>query len=92
MCLAVPAKILSIDGFTAEVDFGGVHRQISLQLLPEAQVGDYVLIHTGFAIGVVDPEEARMTLEMLREMSEMDPLSADGAIPTYTGYSDGAVP
>jgi hydrogenase expression/formation protein HypC len=69
MCLAVPAKILQITpDQLATVDFGGVQRVISVQLLPEARPGDYVLIHTGFAIGVIDEEEARITLDMLAEM------------------------
>ena len=68
MCLAVIAKILQIDGATAEASFGGVRRRISLQLLPEAQVGDYVLVHTGFAIAVVDPAEAEATLALLAEV------------------------
>ena len=71
MCLAVPAKILEITpDQLATVDFGGVQRVISVQLLPEARVGDYVLIHTGFAIGVIDETEARATLALLREMEE----------------------
>jgi hydrogenase expression/formation protein HypC len=74
MCLAVPAKILSIKGPQAEVEFGGVRRVISVQLLPEAQVGDYVLVHTGFAISLVDPAEAEITLDLLREMGDLDPL------------------
>ena len=72
MCLAIPAQILSIDGFMAEANFGGVHRLISLQLLPQAQIGDYVLVHTGFAISIVDPEEAHITLDLLRQMSAVD--------------------
>ncbi len=71
MCLAVPAKILAITpDQLATVDFGGVQRVISVQLLPEARVGDYVLIHTGFAIGVIDETEAQETLSLLREMEE----------------------
>ena len=74
MCLAVPAQILTIqDDFLAQVEFGGIRRIISLQLLPQAQVGDYVLVHTGFAISIVDPEEARITLDLLRQMSDLDP-------------------
>ncbi len=68
MCLAVIAKILQIDGVMAEASFGGVRRSISLQLLPEAQVGDYVLVHTGFAIAVVDPAEAEATLALLNQV------------------------
>ena len=71
MCLAIPALIKSIDGYRAEVEIGGVTRQASLQLTPEAGVGDYVLLHTGYAINVIDPEEAEETLKLLREISEI---------------------
>lgn len=81
MCLAVPARILSIDGVLAEVEFGRVRRTISLQLLPQAQVGDYVLVHTGFAISVIDPEEARITLELLEQMGELEPLDPEEMRP-----------
>jgi len=55
----------------ATVELGGVRRQISLILTPEAQVGDYVIVHTGFALNVLDEEEARETLEILRAMEEL---------------------
>jgi hydrogenase expression/formation protein HypC len=71
MCLAIPALIKSIDGYQAEADIDGVVRQVSLQLTPEARVGDYVLLHTGYAISVIDPAEAEETLKLLREMSEI---------------------
>ena len=70
MCLAIPALIKSINGQQAEVDIEGVTRDASLQLTPEAKVGDYVLLHTGYSISVIDPEEAEETLKLLREMSE----------------------
>jgi hydrogenase expression/formation protein HypC len=70
MCLAIPALIKSINGQQAMVDIEGVTRDASLQLTPEAKVGDYVLLHTGYAISVIDPEEAEETLKLLREMSE----------------------
>jgi len=70
MCLAIPALIKSIDGYQAEADIEGVTRQVSLQLTPEAKVGDYVLLHTGYAINVIDPDEAEETLKLLREISE----------------------
>jgi hydrogenase expression/formation protein HypC len=73
MCLAIPALIKSIDGQQAVVDIEGVTRDASLQLTPEAKVGDYVLLHTGYAISVIDPEEAEETLKLLREMSEASP-------------------
>lgn len=71
MCLAIPALITSIEGTTAQAEIGGVERAISLALTPEAGVGDYVLVHTGFAIGVVDQEEARETLRLLEELAEL---------------------
>jgi hydrogenase expression/formation protein HypC len=70
MCLAVPALIKSINGQQAVVDIEGVTRDISLQLTPEASVGDYVLLHTGYAISIIDAAEAEETLKLLREMSE----------------------
>ena len=71
MCLAIPALIKSIDGQQAEVDIAGVTRQASLQLTPDAKVGDYVLLHTGYAISVIDAAEAEETLKLLREISEV---------------------
>jgi hydrogenase expression/formation protein HypC len=70
MCLAIPALIKSIQGTQAEVDIEGVRRQVSLQLTPEARTGDYVLLHTGYAIAVIDPDEAAETLKLLREITE----------------------
>jgi hydrogenase expression/formation protein HypC len=71
VCLAVPLRIETIEGETALVELGGVRRQVSLVLTPEAQVGDYVMIHTGFALSVLDEEEALETLELFRSMEEM---------------------
>ena len=70
MCLAIPAVIKSINGQQAVADIEGVTRDISLELTPEAKVGDYVLLHTGYAISIIDAEEAEETLKLLREMSE----------------------
>ncbi len=70
MCLAIPALVKSIDGVEAEVEIGGVSRKASIMLTPEARVGDYVLLHTGYAISVVDEEEAQETLELLTELVE----------------------
>lgn len=72
MCLAIPALIRSIEGYQAEVEIGGVKRVVSLQLVPEAKIGDYVLIHTGYAISVVDEEEAQETLRLLAELAGSD--------------------
>jgi len=70
MCLAIPAQVKSIDGYEAEVDIDGVIRQASIQLTPDAKVGDYVLLHTGYAINIIDEDDARETLELLKELSE----------------------
>lgn len=70
MCLAIPALVKSINGYQAEVDIAGISRQVSIQLTPDVKVGDYVLLHTGYAINVIDPEEAEETLKLLRELGE----------------------
>ena len=70
MCLAIPAKVLEIDGNVAQVELGGIVRPIALDLCPDVSVGDYVLIHTGFAIQRMDEGEAKETLDLLREMAE----------------------
>jgi hydrogenase expression/formation protein HypC len=67
MCLAVPGKILSIEGKDADVDFGGVTRKVNVSLV-KANVGEYVIIHAGFAIQVVDREEAEETIKIWEEM------------------------
>lgn len=69
MCLAVPAKIVDRVDMMATVEVSGVTRQVSLMLLPDAKVGDYVLVHAGFAIQTVDEEEAKRTLELFEEMA-----------------------
>jgi hydrogenase expression/formation protein HypC len=68
MCLAVPAKIIDRQDMMATVEVSGVIRKVSMMLLPDAKVGDYVLVHAGFAIQTVDEEEARRTLELLEEL------------------------
>jgi len=70
MCLAIPVRVHAIDGTAAKVELSGVMRDISLMLTPEAKVGDYVLVHTGFAIGVLDEEEAAETLALFAELEE----------------------
>ena len=70
MCLAIPGKIKSInEGKIAEVDFDGIMRTASMDMLPKAKVGDYVLVHAGFAIEIVDEQEAQKTLDLLKELS-----------------------
>jgi len=72
MCLAIPARVKSIEGFEAEVEIGGVSRKASIMLTPEAKVGDYVLLHTGYAINVIDEEEAEETLKLFEEIAEAE--------------------
>jgi len=72
MCLAVPALIRSIDGQIAEVDMGGTTHRASLMMVPEAKVGDYVLLHTGYAIQIIDQEEALKTLRIFEEMGMIE--------------------
>jgi hydrogenase expression/formation protein HypC len=76
MCLAVPGKILSIEGTdpvfrTGKVSFGGIVKQINLAYVPEAGVDDYVLVHVGFAISTIDEEEANQVFEYLKQMGEL---------------------
>lgn len=75
MCLAIPGEVLRIDeedGLPqADVRFAGIHRRVCLACTPEAKPGDYVLVHAGFAIALLDEQEARKTLEMLREIGEV---------------------
>lgn len=71
MCLAIPALILSLDGDSAEVDIGGVQRRIGTMLTPQVKVGDYVLLHTGFSIGILEPDEAEETLAVFRELADV---------------------
>ena len=68
MCLAVPALVKEIDGNSALVEMSGTTYQANIQLTPEVRVGDYVLLHTGYAINVIDEEEAQETIKLFREM------------------------
>jgi hydrogenase expression/formation protein HypC len=70
MCLAIPARILSLDGMKAIVEIGGVTREASVMLLEDAAVGDWVIVHAGFAIEKLHPEEAEQTLALFREMAD----------------------
>lgn len=73
MCLSVPAKILEINGTVAKASIGGSIIDVSLQLVDDAKIGDYVLVHTGFALEKIDEKEARKTLDLLNDMVEEDP-------------------
>ncbi|ANI16257.1 TPA: HypC/HybG/HupF family hydrogenase formation chaperone [Pseudomonas aeruginosa] len=69
MCLAIPAEVVELrDNDQALVDLGGIRKEISLALVSGAQVGDYVIVHVGYALGLIDPEEARRTLAMFNEL------------------------
>ncbi len=74
MCLAIPAKIIEKKDLLATVDVNTVTRDVSLMLLPEANVGDWVLIHAGFAIQTIDEEEAHKTWELLKEIEQYEEL------------------
>ncbi len=71
MCLAIPSKIMSIDDGIAEVDVAGITRKASLQLAPDAKIGDYVLLHAGFAIQVLDENEALESLKLWEAIGEI---------------------
>ena len=75
MCLAIPGKVLSCDRDTSpvmgEVSFGGIRKKVCLEWVPEVRVGDYVIVHVGFAISTVDEEEAQQVFEYLRKMGEL---------------------
>lgn len=70
MCLGIPGRVIEIEKNVAKVDVGGVLREISIDLCPDVSIGEYVLIHTGFAIQKVDEKEAEGTLDLLRKMAE----------------------
>jgi len=77
MCLAVPGKITSIDESNpelkmAKVNFNGVTKDVCVQWLPEVKVGEYVLVHVGFALNKIDEKDAEETLQMLKEMGDID--------------------
>lgn len=80
MCLALPARVCALaDDGNAVVELGGVRKTISVALVPDAVVGDYVIVHVGHAIGKVDPDEAARTLALLAEMEAISVSEADAA-------------
>ncbi len=84
MCLAVPGRLLSIAGDdplarTGKVSFGGILKEVSLTCVPEAKIGDYVIVHAGLAISVLDEEEAARTLEYLQQIQEIGERTAGSA-------------
>ena len=98
MCLAIPGKIASISGDdplmrTGKVDFGGILKEVSLAYVPEAAVGDYVIVHVGFALSRVDEAEAQQVFQYLREMEELADLEGSGAgVPPVNAAASPAVP
>lgn len=82
MCLSIPGKLVEITGEldetfrTGKVSFDGIFKEVSLTLVPEAQPGDYVLVHVGAAISVVDEKEAKETFEIIKQLGELDELES----------------
>lgn len=80
MCLSIPGKLIEITAVldetfrTGRVSFDGIIKEVSLTLVPEAQVGNYVLVHVGAAIAMIDEEEANKTFELLKQLGELDEL------------------
>ncbi|THD66282.1 HypC/HybG/HupF family hydrogenase formation chaperone [Robertkochia marina] len=80
MCLSIPGKLIAIDQVlddtfrTGKVSFDGVIKNVSLTLVPQAKVNDYVMVHVGAAISIVDEEEAKKTFEVLKQLGELDEL------------------
>lgn len=75
MCIGVPSQVLETDGEEATVDVGGVRRTISVMLLTGVNAGDWVILHAGFAIEKIDPDEAAKTLALLREFADASEVS-----------------
>ena len=76
MCLALPARVVEpLSGQRAVVDLGGVRKEVSIDLVDDAQVDDYLIIHVGYAIGKIDPEEAQRTLALFAELAQSEPTS-----------------
>jgi len=70
MCLAVPGKVIEINESKATIEVGNVKREVFVQLVPDVKLGEYVLVHAGCAIEIVDEEEALKTLDILKELAE----------------------
>lgn len=74
MCLALPARVIALrEGALALVELGGVRKEVSVALVPEAREGDYVIVHVGHAIGLIDPQEAERTLALFAELGAAAP-------------------
>lgn len=95
MCLAIPGKIQSVESQynglvrMAKVSFGGILKEASLEMVPKAKIGDYVLVHVGVAISIVDEEEAKKTFKYLEEMGEVEEeLNISEMLPDKEEYSN----
>jgi hydrogenase expression/formation protein HypC len=72
MCLSIPAKVISLEGETAKVSVGGAEYEANLQMVEDVNIGDYILLHTGFAIEKLDKDEALETLKTFQEFDELN--------------------
>lgn len=94
MCLAIPGKIISIDNQIddifrfAKVSFDGIIKDVNLAMVPEAKIGDYVLVHVGSAISIVDEKEAAETMDLLYKMDELTELSYGNEPPNHNYNTD----
>jgi len=89
MCLAIPLRLVSVDGTDAVGEVGGIQREVSVMMTPGAKVGDYVIVHAGFAIQVLDQKEAEENLELLRQIGEAaDQMREDVRTRRKAGKSD----
>jgi hydrogenase expression/formation protein HypC len=96
MCLAIPGKVVSISGEdplvrTGKIDFGGILKEVSLAYVPDVKIGEYVIVHVGFALSKVDEEEAHKVFEYLKQMEELDELGRNeaGSSPAPEGKPPG---
>ena len=85
MCLAVPGKIVSVEGDdpilrAGKVNFGGVIKRVNLSYVPEAKAGDYVVVHVGFALSIVDEEEAKQVFEYLKTIGELSEIEGESNV------------
>jgi hydrogenase expression/formation protein HypC len=87
MCLAIPARILELEPQTdqAVVSLGGVRKPISMALVDDAAVGDYVLVHVGYALNKISPEEAERTLALIQAAGDLDPTEFADEVSTHRG-------
>lgn len=73
MCLAIPARVAAVDGTMARIELNGVERDVSIRLTPGIRIGEYVLVHAGYAIATVDEQEARKTLQLVQSLLNGSP-------------------